>query len=348
MKVLMIGPARSVHGGISGVVNNYYEAGLDQKIELRYIETMVEGSKARKLLKAAKGFLEFCLGAPGYQIVHVNVASDSSYYRKSFFIKMAKMLKKKIVIHQHGGNFEEFYYEQLSERGRERVKKVFSMADVFLVLSPEGKRFFSQIVEENKIRVLPDSIQIPVKPEKSYGQHKLLFLGRLCKEKGIRELLESITELARKYPDIKLYLGGIWEDGELKALAAKNPEHVTELGWVTGEEKRRCLEECDIFVLPTYFEGQSLSVLEAMAYSCAVVASGVGGIPQMIEDGQTGILVSPQDVESLKQGLEKALGDAKLCSELGANARRKVEEEFPIEKNMEKLLQIYRKVLGLS
>lgn len=104
----MIGPDRSVHGGISGVVNNYYEAGLDRKIDLCYIGTMVEGSKFRKLGQAAKAFCLFCIKLPCYDIVHVNMASDSSYYRKSLFIKAAKHAGKKIVIHQHGGDFETF------------------------------------------------------------------------------------------------------------------------------------------------------------------------------------------------------------------------------------------------
>ncbi len=346
IKVLMVGPARSVHGGISGVVNHYYEAGLDEKIDLCYIGTMVEGSKLRKLLKAVGALFLFCAKAPFFQIVHVNVASDSSYYRKSFFIKAAKLFRKKLVIHQHGGDFENFYGQQLGDRGRLQVKKTLSMADAFLVLSPDGKRFFSRIVDEKKITVFPDSIPIPPAVEKQYGRHKLLFLGRLCKAKGIEELLKSVGELSEKYPDMQLYLGGIWEDKALKVLAANSSNLVTDLGWITGDEKKKYLKECDIFVLPSYFEGQSLSILEAMAYSCTIVASDVGGIPQMIEDGQTGILVRPKDAKSLMDGIRKALEDDQLCACLGVNARKKVEEKFSIEKNMEMLLEIYNKVSG--
>ena len=89
-------------------------------------------------------------------------------------------------------------------------------------------------------------------------------------------------------------------------------------------------------------------MLEAMAFSCAVVASQVGGIPQMIEDGQTGILIKPKDEVSLQDGLLKVLKDARLCAELGANARKKVASEFSIEMSIEKLLQIYRKVSEVS
>lgn len=345
MKVLMIGPDRSVHGGISGVVNNYYDAGLHHKIDLCYIGTMVEGSKGRKLLQAVKAYLCFFTKLFGCEIVHVNMASDSSYYRKSVFIRTAKCFRKKIVIHQHGGNFEEFYHTVLNEKGRRNVKKILSMGDAFLVLGTVWKEFFGNIIGTEKIIVFPDSIRIPMYREKQYGRHKILFLGRLCKAKGIGELLAVMPALREQYPDAHLYLGGIWEDAELKAEASALDFCVTDLGWITGEEKKKYLQECDIFVLPSYFEGQSVSILEAMANACGIVASKTGGIPEMIKENETGLFVLPQDTETLKNALLKLLEDPKLCKKLGENARKKVEREFSIEENIKKLLSIYEKVL---
>lgn len=345
MRILMVGPDRSVHGGISGVVNNYYEAGLDRKVKLCYIGTMVEGTKIRKMLQAARAYLKFLLKLPGYEIVHVNMASDASYLRKSVFIETAKAFHKKIVIHQHGGDFEGFYNHQLGERGRKRVKRVLSMGDAFLVLAPPFKDFFGRITGRNDIKVFPDGIQIPPLVPKEYGQHELLFLGRICKAKGIEELLQVMPLLKEKYPDIRLYLGGIFEEQELQKKVEELSDLVEWIGWVSGEEKETYLKKCDIFVLPSYFEGQSVSILEAMAHSCTVVASRIGGIPQMIKDGETGILVDPKSAESLKLGIESALADGKLCEKLGNAARKKVEEEFSIEKNMEQLMKIYEAVL---
>lgn len=344
----MAGPDRSVHGGISAVVNNYYDAGLDGKIDLCYIGTMVEGSKPRKLLQAVKALIQFCVKLPGYQIVHINMASDSSYYRKSFFIKAAKLFGKKIVIHQHGGDFEGFYYKEQDERGKRRIDRVLAMGDAFLVLAPQWKELFSHMVEEKKITVLPDAIRIPEGVQKEYGQHKLIFLGRLCREKGIGELLGIMPQLKEEYPDIRLYLGGIWEDEGLKAEAGKYADFITWLGWISGEEKEKYLRECDIFVLPSYFEGQSVAILEAMVHNCAIVASKTGGIPQMIMEGETGVFITPKDAASLKRGIKMLLEDAGLCRRLGTGAREKAERDFSIENNMEKLLQIYREVLELS
>lgn len=344
LKVLMIGPDRSVHGGISGVVNNYFDAGLDRMIDLCYIGTMIEGSKWIKLLQAVKSYICFLIKMPKYDIVHVNMASDSSYYRKSVFIRTAKACHKKVVIHQHGGNFPEFYEKDLSDRGRKRVKKVLSMGDVFLVLGIAWKDFFGAIIGGNRITVLPNAIHIPEREKKKYGVHKILYMGRLCKEKGIGELLTVMPELKAKYQDAHLYLAGIWEDQELRAQAISLKEYVTDLGWIGSTEKLRYLKECDIFVLPSYFEGQPVSVLEAMASACGIVASKTGGIPDMIIEGDTGLFAVPKDAKTLEEGLLKLLADPELCRMLGENARRKVESEFSIDKNIKQLLAIYESI----
>lgn len=344
IKVLMAGPDRSVHGGISGMVNNYYDAGLDGRIQLCYIGTMVEGSKLRKLFQAVKAFARFLAKLPFYQIVHVNMASDASYYRKSFFIRAAKLYGKKIVIHQHGGDFESFYYKEVNERGRRRIKKVLSMGDAFLVLTPVWRDFFSRLVDEGRIIILPNGIKMPAPAKKEYGGQQILFLGRLCREKGIGELLGIMPGLKEKYPGAHLYLGGIWEEEELKTIAGQCGDSVTWLGWVTGKEKEKYLQKCDIFVLPSYFEGQPVCILEAMSFGCAIAASKTGGIPYMVEEGRTGMLFQPRDPENLSRVLECLLSDKELCRRLGGAACQKAAKEFSIEENMEQLLSIYKSI----
>lgn len=345
IKVLMVGPDRSVHGGISGVVNNYYDAGITEKVDLNYIGTMVEGSKLRKLWQAVKAYIKFLKLLPEYPIVHVNVASDSSYYRKSLFIKAAKRAGRKIVIHQHGGDFETFYEKEQNDRGRARIRQVLGMGDVFLVLSPKLKQFFKGILEPSKVILFPNAVPVPDSIEKEYGKQRILFLGRLCKEKGLRELFSVLPQLHEQFPQMHVLLGGIWEDEELLEEAAKMKEYVTDLGWLQGEAKKDYLRISDLFVFPTYFEGQPVSVLEAMAYQCGIVATNVGGIPQMVEQEQTGLLIEPKVPEGLKSALEKLLSDPELCERLGKNARAKVQKEFSIEKSLQELIKIYQQLV---
>ena len=130
--------------------------------------------------------------------------------------------------------------------------------------------------------------------------------------------------LKEKYPDLVLYLGGVWEDAGLMKEAEKYPECIKWLGWIGGDEKARYLEECDIFVLPTYFEGLPVSLLEAMAASCASVASEVGGIPMVVDNGENGILIRAKDEKALYEALDRLLADSKLCAKLGSAAQQKI------------------------
>lgn len=344
-KVFMIGPARSVNGGVSAVVNNYYEAGLDKQIDLTYLGTMEDGSKFHKLFVAARALLRYLFTVHRYDIIHVHMASDVSIYRKMPFIHIASALKKKIIIHQHGGNIREFYYEQCSDRQRKSIQKTLLKADHMLVIAPYLKDIFSDIIESNKITVMPNSIQIPPEKEKDYQAQKILFLGRLCKEKGIEELIDAAFSLKSDYPKLELYLGGIWVDENLREKALSCDNWIHSPGWIGGKEKQELLETCNLFVIPSYFEGQSVSLLEGMAYSCACIGSNVGGIPQMLLPNVNGTLIPAQNTKALKQAIQNYLEHPELQREHAMNARKKIAAEFDLDQNMQKLITIYHNTL---
>ena len=111
-------------------------------------------------------------------------------------------------------------------------------------------------------------------------------------------------------------------------------------------EKKKYLEKCGIFALPSWFEGQPVALMEAMEASCAVAASDVGGIPHIVQDGQNGLLIRPKDGDSLTEGLRRLLADAALCRRLGENARETVEASYSLEKSVGRLLEIYEEVLN--
>mgnify|MGYP003289327454 CR=1 FL=1 len=344
MKVLMIGPARSVNGGISAVVNNYYKAGLDKELELEYIGTMEDGSKWHKLKIAVGALIKFIVKVSKYELVHVHMASDFSLYRKLPFIWLTKVLGKKLVIQQHGGNIKQFYYSECSEKRQNFIKRMLRKADVFIVVAPYLQDIFKDIVEEEKIVVLPNAVEIPPKISHNYREQNLLFLGRLCKEKGIYELLDATKELKPEFPDLHLYLGGIWADGVLEKKAEEYKEFVHYLGWIDAEKKDEYLQKCNIFVLPTYFEGMPMSLLEGMAYGRACVATEVGGIPQVMMNRKEGIMIQPKDVQALKNAIKELLQNPPLQEEVGSNGRRKIEDKFELNKSVYKLIQIYQKI----
>lgn len=345
IRVLMIGPARNVHGGISAVVNNYYKAGLQKKIKLTYIGTMEDGSKVHKLLVAVKAVFQYLFRVGKCDIVHVNMASDVSFYRKRIFIQIAAIFKKKIIIHQHGGDFEGFY-SSLSERKQRKVRQTLNQAEKMLVIAPYLKELFSQMICEDKIIVMPDSVFVYGDREKDYKNQNILFLGRICKEKGIRELISAVEGIRDSYQECHLILGGSFGDEETRVLAESKQNFVEMAGWLDDKGKQTYLDKCSIFALPSYFEGQSVALLEAMEAGCACVASNIGGIPQMIRDNENGLFIVPESTQSLQAGLEMVLESEVRRKTLGRKARETVQESFNLEKNIETLLEIYQSVMS--
>lgn len=353
MNIIMIGPDRSVHGGISGVVNNLCEAGLESRINLQYIGTMSEGGKIHKLLVAAKAYLKFVKSVKKADVVHIHMASDSSFYRKALFVKLANKKGKKIVIHQHGGDFINYYHKDMDDRQKKYARTIFDMSDKLILLTPEYREFFAKILPErvDDIVVLPNSVKVPsesVLNENLINKqpHSMLFLGRICDTKGVGELLEAVGILKEEYPDIELNIGGIYEEEKYRPLIESMAPNVKCIGWISGKEKEKYLFSSGLFVLPTYFEGQPVSVLEAMAYHLSVVASNVGGIPMMIRDGENGVLTEPKNVDSLVKGIKRVLDNPEEAKKLAKKAYEDVLRDYSIDASLDKLIKIYESLIN--
>lgn len=348
MRVLMIGAGRDVRGGVSSVVNSYYDAGLDKLCDLTYLPTMEDGSRLKKLFVAAIARLRFQSLIKENDILHVHMSSDNSFYRKAVFIRKAYRENKKIIIHMHGSTFDLFYRERCSEKQKREVREIFAMADAVIALSEDWKRFLAEnICEAEKIQVIYNSVKLPEPYQKDYNNRKMLFLGILGQRKGTYDLIEVLPEIFQKYPDAHIYFGGDGEREQAERLCREKgiADHVTFLGWVRGEEKERFLRECSIYVLPTYHEGMPMSILEAMSYGLAVVSTYVGGIPHIITDGDNGVLCEAGKTDRLRGSLETVLVSAERREQLGQNAVKKIAADFDIEHNCRLLVQMYDKMM---
>lgn len=177
----------------------------------------------------------------------------------------------------------------------------------------------------------------------------LIFVGHLLRAKGLFELIDAFRLLYREHPDLHLILVGAGEDG--KALATEAAEanvgdRVHFVGARPHDEIPGWLSAADVFVLPSWHEGLPNAVVEAMACERPVVATRVGGIPEAVEDGESGVLVERGDVEALADAITLLAKDSTRRASMGAAGRRIVERRFTWEKNAEKTVQVYREVLG--
>ena len=175
----------------------------------------------------------------------------------------------------------------------------------------------------------------------------LISIGRLFKAKGYPYLIEAIKILKSKYPDIKLLIIGEGEEKnklETQTRELNLEKNIFFLG--RKENVSNCLNASDIFVLASLWEGFGLAIVEAMACGLPVITTNVGGIPEIIQDKISGLLVDPKDSEILAQKIDYLLNlDADSKERFALKGRKIVEQKFPLEKMMTKYEELYYKLL---
>ena len=171
-------------------------------------------------------------------------------------------------------------------------------------------------------------------------------VGRLGPEKAHRSLLEAFVEVRRRVPDAHLVIAG---DGPLRngLVALAQRPGLADRAHVLGfrEDVPRLLGAMDVFCLPSLFEGISNALLEAMAMARPCVATDVAGNKALIRDGVEGILVPPSDTKALAEAIVNLLEDRERATAMGAAARKRVEEEFTIDRMVKGYEAAYRAAL---
>lgn len=171
-------------------------------------------------------------------------------------------------------------------------------------------------------------------------------VARLCDVKGQRELIDALAEL----PGVGAVLvGDDLEEGG--AYRQRLERRAAELGVsdrviFTGHhpDPHAILDELDVFVLPSWTEGLSLAMLEAMAHGKPVVATPVGGTPEAVVDGETGVLVPVRDPQALAGAIRDLLADPDRALRLGESGRKRVAEHFSADAMTRRMLEIYDEV----
>ncbi len=173
--------------------------------------------------------------------------------------------------------------------------------------------------------------------------NQLLFVGRLAGVKGVPLLLETMRTLGQEFPNLRLVLVG---DGPERAVLEQQAKEmgvsdaIMFAGYKSQSEVATILMESDALVLPSFAEGVPVVLMEAMAANLPVVSTRVAGIPELVEDKVSGVLVPPGDVTALCAGLRQVLSDGDLRIRMGAEGYKKVTAEFDVEREAAWLLRI--------
>ncbi len=233
-------------------------------------------------------------------------------------------------------------------------RKVLAPADALVFLTSYARERFERVFGPQpgkRVEIIP---YMPSGEKRSAKRkplrHRVLFVGRLVERKGVIYLIRAMKILLRRFPDARLVIVG---DGpQRKALEAEAQRlgvsrSVEFRGFVSESEREEEYAKAHVFVLPAIVdsrgdtEGQGVVILEAMRAGAPVVASNVGGIPDLVIDGQTGILVPQKDPQALAEAIGRLFENDELAHALAANAKRHLQKNFSKEAVVKKTLNLY-------
>ena len=351
--VLMVGTDLAGKGGIRAVVQGYLDGGLFERVAGVYIATHRYGSVRTKLTAAIGGWWRVAralrkLDAP---LVHVQMASRASFWRKSVVCLMARAAGRPYVVHLHGGEFLQFYQQESGPLARGAIRQVLANAALVIAVSEIWRERVLKICPTAAVEVLTNAVALPdltrrrAELERTEVAPTVLFLGDINRGKGTFDLLRAFAQVAGRFPHLRLVCGGVGSIEEVRRLAAQLgvAERLDCPGWLDPERKRAALEAATIFALPSYAEGMPMALLEAMSWGLAAVATPVGGIPQVVTDDRNGLLIAAGDVDGLAAALTRLMSDPALRQRLGAAGRDTIESGFALPTTLARLTQIYRR-----
>lgn len=272
---------------------------------------------------------------------------DWGFYRDWILIKILKILKCNIVVHFHNkGNsdFKSKWYNRILYKDFfKNIRCIFiaqNLADEFKeYLSP--KNIF---ICPNGI---PITLPIPINREKIHDPFTFIFLSNMIESKGVIVLLKSCQLLKQQGYKFKCNFIGRWSDVTEKDFAQYLDKFdlkdcVKAFGSKYGKEKEKFFIEADALVFPTYYEGETfgLVLLEGMEFSLPCISTYEGSIPLIIQNHETGLLVSSQDVEDLALKMEWLINHPEAGLKMGQKGRQRFLEKYTLSVFEHQMLNI--------
>lgn len=347
----------SYFGGIVTMCNDYLDKSdifKENGVDLSYFNYKIpEGSiwdkprnsKLRNLIygylqgKALNKYLE---DNPDC-IIHIHTSRKALFFKDVLLAsRIRRRCKEKIIMTIHVGDISTVFHNDATKKFL--IRQMNKSIDKVLFLSDRmRKQFVDSGLDPFRTEVLYNFFNIrPLSlDDKISGQVPyLLYLGSINREKGIIELLRAAHSLKEDFHlDV---CGSILEESirsEFESLLKELGPKVTYHGYIGKDKKEEILRSADILLLPSYREGLPISILEAMATSCAVITTPVGAIPEILT-ADNAVIVEPRNIPQLESAVRSLLNDGDRLRRM-QKANYSVSARFNVEKHIQHLCQLY-------
>lgn len=356
LTIVMVGPHPDAFGGISRVVSNWQRAGLQERVHLTYITTLIDvapGFRWNKISNALGAWIKILKTVgPGVDLVHIHLSKNASLVRKFPIFLWSRLRGIPTVVHIHTGHLKKLY-EEGNKLLRWVLWTVLTGCDSILVLSEEWESYVGALNTGTPVHIVRNGTFFPDPDEDFIKEPDPIYItamGRLGETKGSYVLVPAFAALASDFPNVQLVMAGDGDLDKIRALAKSLgiEQRIETPGWLAGKAWDRTFRACDIYVLPSFFEGMPVSVLEAMAYGKPIVSTPVGGIQALVEEGVNGFLVPSGDPKQLEKKLRELLMDPDLRQRMGNESRSILSKRFDVHLIVDYLISVYQKVYAKS
>lgn len=275
--------------------------------------------------------------------------------RDTIYLGLSKLFRNKSILFIHGWNEKTFSFIASHKLLRYLFIKSVSLADCIIVLANNFKiKLIEFGISEKKINVFPIAIEYDrhnmLKRKENKNQTvNVLFMSIFYKDKGIYEILNAIPLIINNdiKSNIKFILAGEGPERTniIKLVNKLNLSKVIEIpGYVDGDEKIEYFSNGDIFLFPSHGEGFPTVIAEAMAAGLPIIATPVGAIPEVIEDGVNGIIISKPDPQEIAEAIIFLAKNPDLRRRMGAANREKA-KNYDVSLVVNQLLNVYQKII---